>query len=341
MKYIFIENPAAGPKSGHDTYKEIKKCLKDNIDCEFILTREPGDATRVAREMAQKYNGNCVLFSCGGDGTLSEVASGARDFGVAVGLLPMGTGNDFAKKIYGNLTLEEIANGFGLYKGSPVVETAEIDCIRTGDISCINVMSLGFDTKILKLANKLSEKFPFLGSFAYKLAMVISLFGSYKSTARFELDVLGNDGDITHLDETRPFTLCAICNASYYGGGFCPAKDSKIDDGVLDMVIAKNLNIFQIAGMIGHYIKGDVHISHPHLVSTYRIVGGRLSAIDCEPLDLNCDGNPLEVLNADFNVEKNGFKLAYFKNDAVRCALCDSQHVDTEEEESDIEEIIA
>ncbi len=325
MKYIFIENPAAGPKAGHDTYKEIKNALKDNIDCEFIRTKEPGHATAVAREMAQKYDGNCVLFACGGDGTLSEVASGARDYNCPVGLLPMGTGNDFAKKIYGDMSLEDIARGFGLYHGSPRVEITDIDCIRTGDVSCINVMSLGFDTKVLKLANKLSTSFPFLGGFAYKLAVIISLFGSYKFTARFELDVLGNDGDITHLDETRAFTLCAICNASYYGGGFCPAKDSKIDDGVLDLVIAKHLNIFQIAGMIGHYIKGDVHKTHPHLVSTYRIVGGRLSAVDCENLSLNCDGNPLAVLNADFSVERNGFRLAYFPNEAMSCAICGNE----------------
>lgn len=338
MKYIFIENPAAGAKKSHDTYKDIKKCLKDNIDCEFILTTEPGNATSVAREMAAKYGKSCIIFACGGDGTLSEVASGVRDYGCAVGVLPMGTGNDFAKKIYGDMTLEEIARGFGLYEGSPKVETTDIDCIRTGDVSCINVMSLGFDTKVLKLANKLSTNYPFLGKICYKLALVLSLFSSMKFTARFELDILGNDGEITRLDETRDFTLCAVCNASYYGGGFCPAKDSKLDDGVLDLVIAKDLNLIQIAGMIKHYIAGDVHKSHPHLVSTYRVVGGTLSAVEIETLALNCDGNPIDVLSADFKVERGGFKLAYFRNHAMSCAVCSPDCMLIEEEETEAPE---
>lgn len=321
MKYIFIENPAAGSQAGHDIYKKIKNSLKSNPDCEFYLTDEPGHATRVAREAARRFGSDCVIFACGGDGTLSEVATGAEGLGSYIALLPMGTGNDFAKKIYGNMTLEEIACGFGLLSGRPQVKTAHIDYLKANNTSCINVMSLGFDTKVLVLANKLSTKFSFLGSLSYKLALVASLFSNMCFKARFELEVADENGNISVIDETKEFTLAAICNASYYGGGFCPAKDSVLDDGLLNMVIAKKLNIIKVAQIVGSYSKGTAHITHPHLVKTKTLVGGRLSSVDGKPLIFNCDGNVFEAKTVDFKVVRNGFALAYFDNEAILAAI--------------------
>lgn len=321
MKYIFIRNPAAGSKIGQSAFEKIKSYLFSNPDCEFYVTTHPGHATEIAKESSLKYGTDAVIFVCGGDGTLSEVATGLENTQAAIALLPMGTGNDFARKIYGDLTLDEIISGFGIPSGKPSIKFAAIDCISANGASCINVMSFGFDTKILKLANKISARFPHLGGAAYKIATVISLFGSYKFEARFKLDVIGEDGGIHETDITRAFTLCAICNGSYYGGGFCPAKDSLIDDGVINIIIAKNLNLFQILNMIGHYIKGDVHITHPHLVEYIKVKGGTVYSTDDRPLDFNRDGNPTQGHTVKFDIIPKSLKLAYFDNPAAEKAL--------------------
>lgn len=321
MKYIFIRNPAAGSKIGQDAFEKIKSSLSSNPDCEFITTQKPNHATEIAKEVSSKYGSDAVIFVCGGDGTLSEVATGLENTQTAIALLPMGTGNDFARKIYASLSLDEIIEGFGLYSGVPSVKTTDIDYISANGASCINVMSFGFDTKILKLANKISAKFPMLGSAAYKIATVLSLFGSYKFKARFKLDIIDDDGNIREMDSTRLFTLCAICNGSYYGGGFCPAADSLIDDGVINILIAKNLNLFQILNMIGHYIKGDVHMTHPHLVEYIKVKSGTVYSTDEKPLDFNRDGNPTSGSRVDFSIIPHSLKLAYFDNPAIEKAL--------------------
>ncbi len=321
MKYIFIENPVAGNKAGHDTYNRVKQSLISNPDCEFYLTEHPTHATAVARDIARKYGTDAVIFACGGDGTLSEVATGARGFGSAIALLPMGTGNDFAKKIYGDMSLEEIARGFGLCDGKPNVKLADIDCIEANGVSCLNVMSLGFDTTVLKIANKISETLPFFGGATYKLALVASLFKGFGFKAKFEFEVLDEAEDITFTDDDLDFTLAAICNGSFYGGGFCPARDSILDDGKLDVVIAKKLNLIQVAGMIGSYSKGTILETHPHLVSSKSVVGGKISSIDGKPLSYNCDGNVFEAKTIDFKVIRNGFTLGYFENEALLKAV--------------------
>lgn len=321
MKYIFLRNPVAGSKIEQATFEKIKTYLKGNPDCEFCLTTHPGHATEVAKTIGEKYGEDAVIFVCGGDGTLSEVATGLEGYNTALALLPMGTGNDFAKKIYGSLTLDEIIAGFGIPTGTPEFKHTDIDYISANGKRCINVMSLGFDTKVLKLANKISAKIPWLGGFAYKLALVFSLFSGFRFDAHFSLDVINEDGSVSRMDEDKAFILCAICNGSYYGGGFCPAKDSLINDGVLDIIIAKNLNLIQVLGMIGHYIKGDVHITHPHLVKYLHITGGRISSVNSKPLSFNRDGNPTEAMKVEFGIKSSGLRLAYFENEAMSKSL--------------------
>lgn len=321
MKYIFLRNPAAGSKIGQEAFDKIQTYLKDNSDCEFYVTTHPGHATEVAVAIGEKYGEDAVIFACGGDGTLSEVATGLDGYNTAIALIPMGTGNDFAKKIYGDLTLDEIISGFGIPSGKPSVKLADIDCINANGARCINVMSLGFDTKVLKIANKISAKLPWMGGAAYKLALVLSLFGGFRFDARFSLDVIGEEGKVSRVEEDKAFILCAICNGSYYGGGFCPAKDSLINDGVLDILVAKNLNLIQVLGMIGHYIKGDVHITHPHLVKRLHITGGTISSVDSKPLSFNRDGNPTEANEVEFEIRHNELKLAYFENDSIKASL--------------------
>lgn len=321
MKYFFIENPESGSKKGHEIMAEIKKALESNADCSFITTEYPAHATEIAKEIALEHGESATIVVCGGDGTLGEAASGTIGTKTALALLPMGSGNDFARKIYGSLTLREIAASYGFLDDKINADVFDIDCIEANGRCCVNVMSMGLDTKILKIANKLTTKFSSLGSFAYKLAIILGIFGKIHATATFELDTVDEDSCNEVITFSSDFTLAAFCNGSYYGGGFCPAKDSKINDGVIDMCLADKLTLLQIPGIIGKYSKGIAHVTHPHIVKTRRLTGGRIIAPSGETIDCNCDGNPISTDRLEFKIKKGGLHLACFKNEAIEKAL--------------------
>lgn len=321
MKYYFIDNPVAGTAKNHMLVEKIKDVLITRDDCNFIATTKPGHATVIAKKIAEQEGENATIIVCGGDGTLGEVTNGIIGTKTALALLPMGTGNDFARKIYGNISLEEIISRFGFLDGKFNMEAFDIDCIEVNGDFSINVTSMGLDTKIVKIANKLSKKFPTLGPKAYRLAIVLALFGELNSKLSLTLDVINESGKIETISFKEESALAAICNGSYYGGGFCPAKESKLDDGVLNLTMAKKLNLISIARIIGSYSKGDAHIKHPKEVLTFKVVGGRVSLQDGSPLDYNCDGNVSNATAFNFKVHPKMIRLACFENEALKIAL--------------------
>ena len=109
--YDFIINPAARSGMGKRTWKKVKKILlKHQIDFREFYTKGAGDAGRIA---AKVTSGSMPvhLVLIGGDGTLHEMVSGIKNWQhVSVGYIPVGSGNDFARGMGGDLE-------YGLWKG--------------------------------------------------------------------------------------------------------------------------------------------------------------------------------------------------------------------------------
>ena len=120
MKYVFIVNPIAGNDNKIKIFSRIKSTFR-LIDDEMIIeeTKAQGDAKRISREYAERFGKDCVVVSCGGDGTVHEIANGLAGTDTPMMILPLGTGNDFAKKVYGTkkINVENVIKAFGLYSG--------------------------------------------------------------------------------------------------------------------------------------------------------------------------------------------------------------------------------
>ena len=99
MKHLFIINPAAGKydHTGEFTQKIREACDKRCLAYEILVSRAPGDCTRIAQAAAA--TGDPVrIYACGGDGTLNEVVNGAVGYrNAAVTHFPGGSGNDFIR----------------------------------------------------------------------------------------------------------------------------------------------------------------------------------------------------------------------------------------------------
>ena len=101
-----ICNPTAGNGRAKKAGLRIENILKEKgIPCRFLYTERPGQATDLARQAVEA--GAKTVLAIGGDGTAFETAQGLLGWECALGVIPAGTGNDFAKTLGSPLTPEE------------------------------------------------------------------------------------------------------------------------------------------------------------------------------------------------------------------------------------------
>ena len=315
MKYVFIENPIAGNKEKQLLFKEVQSSFRWHSDAEMIIeeTHYKGHAKEIAADYAAKYGKDCVVVTCGGDGTVHEAANGLAHTETPLMILPFGTGNDFAKKVYGTKKLDalEIVKAFGLHDGSLKYNVKPIDLIDYNGEKCINVMSYGLDTKVETVGRKMASKLGFLGHQAYNLAIVPCILQSLKYQINFDLDCVDDSGKPYKIKgEPKDYTLFAICNASYYGGGFCPAPDSKLDDGLLNYALIDAVSLAEALPLIPKYNEGTAHL-HSDKVNIGYITSGRIWSVDGRPLLGNCDGENFNYSEVNFKIEKQALKLCF------------------------------
>ncbi len=272
---------------------------------ELRLTEHERHATELAYEFATKHGEDGVVYSCGGDGTLGEAASAVLGTGCALGVVPLGTGNDFAKSVLSTLAPEKVL------QASPFPDIRPIDVIalhlegqEDKDVLCINVMSFGFDTLVLSKTYLLQEKFPFLGGVSYFGGVVASLFSNKSFLTRMTLTRV--DGRVVTFEEDH--ILAALCNGGYYGNGFHPAPMAKVDDGVLHLVLAETMSTGQILPLILKYRNGTL-VDDPR-VRFESVVSGVFEGVE-RPILGNHDGTIFETNKVTFRVLPKALPFAF------------------------------
>ncbi len=320
MKYIFVVNPIAGNDDKEKLFARIKSTFRQ-LEDEMILeeTRCQGDAKRIAKEYADEYGKDCVIVSCGGDGTVHEIANGLAGTDTPLMILPLGTGNDFAKKVYGTkkINVENVIKAFGFYSGKIRYDIKPIDLIDYNGEKCINVMSFGMDTLVETIGKKMADKAPFLGHNAYNLAIIPVIAKPLHYDICFDIKCVDKETGETYSYkyDHKDYTLFAICNASFYGGGFEPAPNAELDDGLLDFVLVRGLSLPQALPLIPKYSNGVLSAETcPEHVEDGYAVSGRLWMEDGSKLLGNCDGENFDYSEINFKVEPKALRLCVIKD---------------------------
>lgn len=283
----FIYNPIAGKGKAQRFRASIEERLKAlGVAYCFWETRCRRDATRLARELTEK--GETDIVAMGGDGTVNEVLNGLVDPSkVNLGLIPCGSGNDFAAVIGIPATAEGSLQV--LLDAAP----RPTDYLECSGIRGLNVIGAGIDVDILKR----SYRAKFLkGSLNYFVSLLSALmhFRFYRFTAEFGGEKGEHDGLI----------LCA-CNGRRIGGGIgiCPA--AIVDDGLLDVVLVEDVRKSMIPGALVKLAGGKI------LGASYTIHrrAERLRAVFAEPTTIQIDGELYDDLPFDVRVIHDGLKI--------------------------------
>lgn len=246
------------------------------------LTTGPDDIRMVASQWAEFHGDQGVCFLAGGDGSINEIASVLRDTGCAFGVLPAGTGNDFARTLYDGRVSPRFA--LQLVGCTRNAEVEPIDMLAVNDTFCVNLFSLGFDTEVLREALRLVGTYPWLGQGAYAAAVARLAFRD-KSTP-LNCEVLTETGE--HVSLQQECTVLLVGNGEYYGSGYHPLPGALLDDGLADVLWADPLNLAQFGALLGSYRRGT-HMGNSKLHHT-RAREVSLSRTDGQDVLWNVDG---------------------------------------------------
>ena len=310
MTHLFIINPAAGSRNRTAAYSETihKLCRERGLTYEIRVSTAPGECRRIAREYAATGK-PLRIYACGGDGTLNEVVQGAAGYdNAAVTVFSGGSGNDFVK------LFDDPQAFFHLEKLLDAQEVT-LDLISCNDDIALNICSVGLDARIgTDVANY--KRIPLLQGFrAYAASTVVNLFKGISEHYVVELNGETVDGE---------HTFVCVCNGRYYGGGFNPVPEADPTDGMLDVLLVKKVNLFQVPGIIGKYKNGQ-YKQLPHLVKHYltdRIV------IRCDrPTPINLDGELRTAQVVEMSVAKEKLRFFYPKGLTWQAKAADSEQL--------------
>ena len=282
MKYAFIVNPASGQgKHDNDLIPEIEELIagNPNRDIKVYYTRGEKDATVLADLIAAEADDKVVIFACGGDGTVQEVANGIYGHDNAIlGIIPVGSKNKHNTGDYRKLR--------NIFDGMPMkMDLIRMSWIENGEEKShyiTNGINIGFDGNTAILAHDLKRLPLVSGTGSYLLAVASNLAAKKGQKLRITAD-----GKNFHTGE---LLLATAANGGFCGGGVwsCPRAD--IHDGLIELLAIKDMTrkrfislfpkykagkLFQIRGLedFATYTQAKNIIIEPMLGPTMKFVG--------------------------------------------------------------------
>lgn len=274
---LFV-NPTAGRGRGARAARPAASALRDaGFSVRTVLGEDADDALRRAREAVA--GGTGALIAVGGDGMMSLALQAVAGTRTPLGVVAVGTGNDFARALgvpvrdpaaAGRLAAEALKGG----------GAREIDLGRAGGRWFGSVLASGFDSRVNDRGNRMRLVG---GRFKYDLAILAELAAFRPVPYRLRLD----GGPVREIEAT----LVAVGNGTSYGGGMRMCADAVMDDGFLDVVVVGACSRATLLRVFPRVYRGT-HLGHP-AVTVHRASSVELSAVG---VTAYADGEPLGAL---------------------------------------------
>ena len=254
--------------------------------------RDPARLPETVREVLDEDSDNRLLILGGGDGSVSSVVDFLAHHDVPLGLLPLGTANDFAR------TLEipaEIEQACETIAGGKVVD---VDLGLAGDNYYVNVASVGLGVEATRALS------PWLKKGAGPLAYPVAAIRAFLSHEPFSARLTFPDGDYEPVEYGRLLQV-AVGNGRFYGGGMVVAPESGIDDRRLDVYAIELGRPRDLIGVARYLKSGDfIRMDSVHHHRTERV------RLETDPeLSINIDGELVARTPQDFSVVHNALKV--------------------------------
>jgi YegS/Rv2252/BmrU family lipid kinase len=263
---LIVRNPAAGRGRAVRQWPEIAGKLRDiGLAFDEAVTTRPLEAMEIAEREARSYE---RIVAAGGDGTVHEVVNGLMRAGgsfpgkAVLGVIPLGSGDDFAKLLGAGNKIRKFDVG-SITSGSEVRYFA-------------NGMDIGFGAHGARNVKRVPKMFT--GFAAYLAALALTVVRYPLLRLRLQMD------DAPPFEFTTAMT--AAMNGTTFGGTFRVCPEARADDGLLDLLLVEAVGRLEILQLVPKILRGE-HAGDPRL----RLVRARrLSIESAEPLLVEADG---------------------------------------------------
>ena len=254
--------------------------------------RDPIRLPETVREVLHEGSDYRLLILGGGDGSVSSVVDFLADHDVILGLLPLGTANDFARTLG---IPAEVEKACETIVGGKIVD---VDLGLAGDNYYVNVASVGLSVGVTQSLTPGLKRT--IGALAYPTAAIRALPRHEPFAARLSFP----EGDREPVEYERRLQV-AVGNGRFYGGAMVVAPESGIDDRNLDIYVIEMGRHRDLIGAARYLKSGD--FIRNESVSNFRTERVRLET-DPE-LPINIDGEVVARTPQDFSVAHNALKV--------------------------------
>lgn len=281
MKHIFILNSFTLKDDVEKIKQKIKDyCIRENIDYIIEVNSPKLNTEDIVEKYRQTKN---IIIAVGGDGTINRiinVISGTKNI---LGIIPLGSGNDFHKSIKKYLK----------------TEYNNCDLVKINNKYFINTACFGIDADVAHNKGKIKSKW--IPKSQRYTAALIKTFFEYKCK---ELTIEINGKKIN-----GEYATVAVCNGMYYGGGYKISPTSDPTNGLLDVYIVDKINKFRMINLILKMRDGK----HTQEKEVQHYETTKLTIKSPKKIVANIDGEELESTQFDIEIIKNGIEIYYDK----------------------------
>ncbi|MBQ1477232.1 MAG: YegS/Rv2252/BmrU family lipid kinase [Erysipelotrichaceae bacterium] len=289
MKHVFIVNKISGKGAAYGLVEEIKKIAEEKkLDYTLHITEYEGHAKQLA---SQYHEEDTIVYAVGGDGTILEVLNGL-DKRVTMAIIPAGSGNDFYR-YFDNGNRKDYAVLIREVIEAPVIEC---DYGISDRMEFLNTASFGLDGAINFDASYLIRNTVITKGPAYILSILKHIILMRKTPIRMIVDGEEYEGK---------YLIVAIMNGRYYGNGVKAAPNASIDDGVFDLVAARDNGRIANYGMFINYMTGKQEKDRRILMKHCK----KVDIYSPEEMYIQCDGENFKSKELHLQIAEKGLKL--------------------------------
>lgn len=287
MKNIaFIVNPVSGPKTKNRITKLIRELLnKELFSPTVVVTEYAGHATQLAQQFA--LEGYYAVIAVGGDGTINEVGKGLCGTNTALGIIPNGSGNGFARHLEISTRMNRAVE---MLNNSEVIS---VDYCTVNDIPFFSTFGVGFDALVAQDFSNTNR-----GLKGYIESILKDIF-QYKP----EQYHLQGEG----IDLTTSAFLINFANASQWGYDACIAPKASLQDGWMDVAIVSEFPLTKAPELAWQLFTKSIDENHyMHTIRAKEIMLEREN--DSSPVHI--DGTPTQMAkDLHIKIVEDGLKV--------------------------------
>ncbi|MBY0482521.1 MAG: hypothetical protein K2Q21_14285 [Chitinophagaceae bacterium] len=271
------------PKAGKGTSGHLAEWLGNQLELKQIRF------SIFVNDWPDQFDDFSDIWITGGDGSINYFINRFPNCKIPLTLYKTGTGNDFAWKLYGDISNHQI------YKKSLESLPRPVDAGKCNNTLFINSFGIGFDGEILRSMNTIR----FLGGhIGYLIAVLIKIFSYHEP--HFKISSATESWD-------DRFLLVIINNSSQAGGGFRITPTAEINDGKLNMLLCKKLSLLQRLRYLPVLKKGT-HLSLPFIIHR---LGKSFSICADKILSIQVDGELMEAQKLQIELLPAHFLFRY------------------------------